>query len=89
LLVFSLSFVILLGDKSGAERAFRTALTLHPWAAHVPTVLWSIKHEEEKLKNQEEEDVDGEFPVHTAGEDDTGDTQRNTGKNAGDKDKDK
>jgi hypothetical protein len=27
--------------------------------------------------------------VHTAGEDDTGDTQRNTGKNAGDKDKDK
>lgn len=30
------------GDIIGAESAYRKSLTHHPWAGHVPTVLWTV-----------------------------------------------
>lgn len=60
-IAYRLSYTICPGDSVGAEEALRKAIALHPWAGHVPTVLWTILLEREsELQGRFDGDKDGD-----------------------------
>ena len=44
-----------MGEPAQAEAALRAALRLHPWASHVPTVLWTLLLEQRERRNDDQE----------------------------------
>ena len=44
-----------MGEPAQAEAALRAALRLHPWASHVPTVLWTLLLEQRARRDDEQE----------------------------------